>query len=761
MGGPIDLVTLSRAKEGSVRRLFLSLLLISPALLFAGDLTIRIVDPDHRPIARAEVSAYCANSSVVLTTSAEGIASFTNISNDSCRIHVLAPGFAESTRSVQLPLADASPLTISLSLQHPSQTVVVSATSTPVSEAESGVSVSVIDEQTLAVTHPTDLADALRFAPGMFLRDAGQRGGLTTLTVHGGDSNYNRVMIDGVYVNEPGGQFDFGVVPVDQVQRVEVVRGSESAVYGSDAMSSVVQMWTANGTTTTPELQFGADGGNFNTAHGYASLAGAWRRFDYNLFGDQFNTDGQGPNNRYSNSLEGFNIGTQINPRVQLRLRLRHANSFSGVSGEWWFNGAAELPPNTTEFARQNNLIADLSLTVAGPGAWTHSFSGYDYRHVRFNADYSPNPIRYNDYAYDELANYNRAGFNWQSDYAPRSWARTSIGYNFIDEHGFDDSDYLPTPFTGNETYLTDGLRRNHGVFVQQMLLWKRVSLLAGVRYEHNESFGGKTVPRITATYLAWRGDDLLSGTRLRAAYSEGIVEPSFAESFGSGGDIYTQPNPNLKPEQARTLEAGFVQNFERDRLSLFAGYFNSLYRDQIEYESFLNSSGQEVAQYFNLNKSLAHGAEAVLQGRMAKHVSFTADYTYTATQILLAPDCTAATFCDTTLYGAGRPLLRVPRHLGNFTVTYAAHRWGANLSGVAVGRRPDSDFLYGEVPPVNYAAGFARFDASGYYTVNSHLTAYVNLQNLLNHYYNEIVGYPALGFNYRAGLRFTIGGND
>jgi outer membrane receptor protein involved in Fe transport len=179
--------------------------------------------------------------------------------------------------------------------------------------------------------------------------------------------------------------------------------------------------------------------------------------------------------------------------------------------------------------------------------------------------------VRFLDSPYTEFAQYNRAGFNWQSDYSPRAWTRTSVGYNFVDEHGEDDSNYFATAFYPASLILTPGLRRNHGVFAQEMLLWKRFSLLAGVRYEHNESFGGKTIPRATATYLAWRGNDLLSGTRLRAAFSEGIVEPSFAESYGSGGTYPVLPNPNLHPEQARTLEAGLVQNFDHDRFSLFA----------------------------------------------------------------------------------------------------------------------------------------------------------------------------------------------
>src|SRR5581483_1643923 len=217
--------------------------------------------------------------------------------------------------------------------------------------------------------------------PGVLVSATGQRGTLTTVDVRGGESRYNHVIIDGVPVNEPGGEFDFGVVPTAQLDRIEVVRGSDSAVYGSDAMSSVVQMWSVNGTTRVPEFQFGADGGNFTTAHGFASLAGAWQRFDYDVFCDEFNTNGQGINNKYSNGLEGLNIGYRFDPRVQLRFRMRHANSFTGISNEWWFNGSAFLAPDSDQYARQTNLIADLDLTIAGPGAWQHRFSGFEYNH--------------------------------------------------------------------------------------------------------------------------------------------------------------------------------------------------------------------------------------------------------------------------------------------------------------------------------------------------------------------------------------------
>ena len=122
---------------------------------------------------------------------------------------------------------------------------------------------------------PVAADDALHFLPGAVVSTAGQRGGLSSLFVRGGESTYNKVIVDGVPVNDPGGTFDFGVLPLAGADRLEFVRGAQSTLYGSDAMTSVVQVFTRTGSTPVPELRFGADGGNLGTANGYASLAGA------------------------------------------------------------------------------------------------------------------------------------------------------------------------------------------------------------------------------------------------------------------------------------------------------------------------------------------------------------------------------------------------------------------------------------------------------------------------------------------------------
>src|SRR5581483_1968927 len=209
----------------------------------------------------------------------------------------------------------------------------------PIAEGESGSSVSTLNGGDLQLMQPVSGADALRFLPGAVVDTAGQRGGLASLFVRGGDSRYNKVIVDGVPVNDPGGIFDFGVVPLIETDRIEFLRGAQSTLYGSDAMTSVVQTWSRTGTTPEPEFRFGADGGNFSTAHGYGSFSGAKDRFDYNFFGDQFHTNGEGTNNAYSNSSEGANLGVPLSQQVSLRARVRHFDSYTGVSGEWNFNG--------------------------------------------------------------------------------------------------------------------------------------------------------------------------------------------------------------------------------------------------------------------------------------------------------------------------------------------------------------------------------------------------------------------------------------
>ena len=366
-------------------KIFVSVLFLLAAAS-AADFKIKVVDPQSAAVARAQVELFPADSSTpaaIETTSAEGVAVFRGTAAASYRVRILAAGFAVETTDISASTSEA--ITVSLRLAPATETVTVSATRTLVPSSAAGADVEVLTAGQLEVMRPVAADDALHFLPGAVVSTAGQRGGLSSLFVRGGESTYNKVIVDGVPANDPGGIFDFGVLPLAGADRLEFVRGSQSTLYGSDAMTSVVQVFTRTGSTPVPELRFGADGGNLGTANGYASLAGANGRFDYNLFGDQFNTMGQGPNDDYSNSLQGGNVGVKLTDWAALRLRARHSNSATGVQSYWNFNGDPILPPDFDQRARQNNLLASAELTIAGPSRWQHRFTGFEYALHRTN----------------------------------------------------------------------------------------------------------------------------------------------------------------------------------------------------------------------------------------------------------------------------------------------------------------------------------------------------------------------------------------
>lgn len=136
--------------------------------------------------------------------------------------------------------------------------------------------------------------------------------------------------------------------------------------------------------------------------------------------------------------------------------------------------------------------------------------------------------------------------------------------------------------------------------------------------------------------------------------------------------------------------------------------------------------------------------------------LTISSSYVYTATQILLSNSCDPV-FSPQTC--AGAPLLRRPRHAGSLLATYAVRGWGGTLGSTLIGRRPDSDFTFGAVPPQDHTAGYARFDIGCWRRINRYMTAYANIENLLNKHYEDVSGFPALGINFRAGMRFHIGG--
>jgi vitamin B12 transporter len=736
----------------ALRASFLLFVLLAAAS--AAGLKVKVIDPQSAAVAGAQVSlsSRCTDTPrEVVISSSEGIATFeglrvTDSPAPGCllQIQVLAPGFALQTEDVVA--AHPELITVQLHLATASETVVVTATRTPVTAEESGASVSTLESAQLETMQPIAADDVVRFLPGAVINTAGQRGGLSSLFVRGGASTYNKVIVDGVAVDNPGETFDFGTLPLTEADRVEFLRGTQSTLYGSDAMTSVLQVWTRTGSTPAPELRFGADGGNFGTVNGYTSLAGANGRFDYNVFGDQFNSNGLGVNDTYSDSLQGANAGIALSDKVMLRVRGRHSNSHTGLPGEWSFNGQPLLAPDSSEFGHLNNILGSVELTVAAPSGWQHSVTAFDSLYRYTDTNLNPPADSYDSYADLYLTHVNRVGFEYQGDYSERTSANfathSTFGVRTENETGVVSDQNSPPPASGQ--------RLDQDAYLQQQFILGRLSAIAGGRFVHSSAYGNIGVPRVALTLLALRGGELFSGTRLRFSYAVGYMEPALYETFGEIAYDYTS-NRSLLPERTRAFEAGFEQKLFAGRWAFNAIYFNNLFHDQIE--AIPTSSG--AYQFFNLVQSFAQGAEVELQGRLNSRLLLTTAYTYTSTEILENPECTPASPCSFP-YAPGDPLLRHPKHSATTLLSYLGTRWGGNLTGSLVGARPDSDF---DGFNIDHAAGYVRVDLGGWRTINSRVTAYANIENALDRRYNEVLGYPALPVNFRAGFRFRIGG--
>ncbi|MGA8764963.1 MAG: TonB-dependent receptor, partial [Candidatus Sulfotelmatobacter sp.] len=382
-------------------------------------------------------------------------------------------------------------------------------------------------------------------------------------------------------------------------------------------------------------------------------------------------------------------------------------------------------------------VLGSVELAVNAPSGWQHRFTAFDYLYRYTELNLNGDSDRIFDFASHEVDRINRAGFEYQGDYSERTWAHTTFGYRVENENGF----------VGDVNFgQTHGQRLNDDGYAQQQLTLGRLSVIAGARFVHNSAFGDTGVPRVALSLQALRGNEIFSGTRLRFSYATGFKEPRLEETFA--GPPFSFVNTGLKPERVRAFEAGIQQSFFNNRYVVNATYFNNLFHNQINYiEIDLTNF---IGQYENVNQAFAQGAEIELQGKLRPRLLLDTAYTYTSTQILDNPAPT------NSLFDQGQPLLRRPKHSATVLLSYLGSRWGANLGGSFVGRRPDSDFL---IFNIDHAAGYVRADLGGWYAMNSHVTAYVTVANALDRHYNEVVGYAAMPINFRAGFRFRVGG--
>jgi len=526
------------------------------------------------------------------------------------------------------------------------------------------------------------------------------------------------------------------------VDIIEIVLVSSSLFFVFFSISVFVYIFTHRGNTSTPEFTVIGEGGSFSTRRGEAQLSGLANRFDYSSAISYFDSNGQGPNDRFRDTTLSGNFGWKFSDTDHLRLSVRSAASDAGQPGQTAIDFPTFFQPGQS--SDLHDFSANVSWDFSTGTHWQHHVAGTESYFRDFGADV---PF------FTFVDQFNRAAFEEQSTYLFRNGA-ISLGYHYEVENG---------AATGPHE------RRNNqgGYFETHYQFGRRLTAIAGGRAEDNASFGTRFVPRAGLAYLARFGSSGLWGeTRLRASYGLGIKEPNFTQSFEA--DPCFPGNPNLKPERSNTFNAGVDQVMASERVKFSATFFHNSFSDMVSFTSCpppgfgpcslpvppgcpaaeLNSFGNGT--FFNTDSARAFGVNTTIEAKPFTWLGIIGNYSYDDTRVLKAPNA-----FDPTQAPGNRLFLR-PLHSADLILNAAFRRMDWSLAGYFVGRETDSDFLgFGLTSNPSHF----RLDLGTQFALGHGVTMMGHVENLLDHHYQDAIGYPALGFNYRAGLKYTWGG--
>lgn len=646
------------------------------------------------------------------------------------RYHVLItqPSFVRREAQATLEAGETSTLDFRLELAPLSASVLVTGQPSPVIEEESAAPSAILTSEQITERQAVSLPDLLYTQTGISIARTGPIGGLTTLFLDGGNSNYTKVFIDGTPANEPGGNFNYSNLALDNVDKVEVVHGAESTLYGSDAMSGVIQLFSHRGSTRVPAVELYADGGDLASARGGGQLSGLLGHFDYSAAGSYLSTDGQGPNDGFINRTLAGNFGYRPSDAQELRLTVRSNSSWAAVPGPTLLE-----PPTIGQYDALEDLTANLAWLFSTGERWHHRLGGFESRIVdgNFIPGFGP-PF---------VDQYNRAGFDEQSNY---NFAKglLALGYHYEVENAY------PSGIAGG----THARRNNQAGFVDgRWFPISRLTLSAGFRVESNTTFGIRAVPRAGVVFAARDGKGFWGDTRLRLAYGEGIKEPALEQSFGS--DPCYPGNPNLKPEQSQTINATIDQFLLSDRARVSLTFFANRFTDIISFAPNPPPNPFFCGTYFNTDLARARGLNLSTELRLKRWLTIDGSYTYDATRVLKTDNPPSD-----PAYTPGEPLLRRPLNSGSLIVNvyYARVNW--NFIGYFSGVRTDINFF--TLAPANNP-GYARFDMAASYTLPHGVALTARVINLFNKQYQDALGYPALGQTYYFGVRYSFAGRN
>ena len=664
-----------------------------------------------------------------------------------CRIDVSLAGFRTTTLTLSASaLADANfRARVTLDVAPIADTVVVTPTRDAAPAGQTGASVTVFTAEDIERRGHPSVADLLREATGVAVIRNGGLGGVTSLFVRGGESSYTKVLLDGVPLNEPGGTFNFGNLSTANLARVEFVRGAQSALFGSDAMSGVLQFFTARGMARTrPTVAGSFETGGYGTRRENASVVGAHRGWDYSLGAERLDTDNRAPHNAFRNTTMSFSGGGALTTSLTLRLVGRVEQGHTGTPGATAFGR-----PDADAFFDRQDSTAGLTLEHRVSANWKQRVS-YAYTRSRQQStnliadpDYVPTygsataPFAFSDFTYDSLNTLQRHFVTYQVD--ARFTGRVNQFITAL------------TDWDGERALLSDRMahsslpaaRNNAGVSVQHQLVGRYGSVTSSLRVEHNDSFGNAWVPRVSAALIARTSSGAIGSTTFKMNAGKGVKEPTILQSFSP--NAFYLGNAELLPERARTWDAGLEQRFAGDRVRVEATYFDNRYQDQITTHTI--STNPFRSQFFNkLGYTNARGTEVSIDVAPVSTIRLGGGYTNLRGDLY---DRATPASDPTRLASA---LFWRPRHSAFMRGAWTGHDASADIDGTYVGTRVDNDFS-SLSPAIRSSGGYWLWNVAGRYRINTRVEGFVRVQNLTDRDYMEPLGFPAWRRTTHVGL--------
>ncbi|MFP5354659.1 MAG: TonB-dependent receptor plug domain-containing protein, partial [Gemmatimonadota bacterium] len=614
------------------------------------------------------------------------------------------------------------------------QPVVVTADRLPRAIRSTTSAVTVIDGATLRAAGISQLVDALRAVPGVSIARAGASGAQSSLFLRGGESDFVRLLIDGAPANDPGGAIDLGTLTLDNVDRIEVVRGPASVLYGSDAVTGVIQVFTRQAKASL-DARLSARAGTYGTRLADASLGAAGDHGSVTLGLAHHASDGiLAFNNAYRNDVASLR-GEAALGATRVVIAARHSdNAFAYPT-----DGAGQVVDrNARRGERRFSSSAEFSRAFGRRIEGIVAFTALEL-HGRTSdpSDGAADTLGF--FAYRSVGAVRRRGADARVVVRPGSSHAISLGVEYAAERqrSADSSNY---DVSMNRFAAARITRAAYAQWVGDV---GRASFSLGGRYDDNDAYGAFRTARVGAAVRLW------SGARARAALGTSFKAPSFFESVSTA---FSVGNAALTPERSRSWEAGLEQALAGDRVQLSATAFDQRFRDLIQY-TYVSPT---APNYFNVAAASARGVELEARGEVARGVALWGNATVLRTRV---DDAGFQSGAGAAFVHGARLLRRPPLTIAAGAQVQRFGRARMDLSVVRVGRRDDRDFSAYPATPVELAA-YSRVDLGAEYPLArgdglwgaSALT--LRLENALGARYQEVANFAVPGRVVLAGVR-------